>query len=125
MGALASTDLLDERVRFTRLFDLYGPILTEKQRQAFRLHQLLDWSLSEVASDLGVSRQGAFDLVQRAREKLRETDSLLGLVQRIDALEGRLALVVDLLAQRPELFPEPLQRLLKENLAEEEDEIRV
>jgi predicted DNA-binding protein YlxM (UPF0122 family) len=74
----------------TRLYDLYGRILTEKQQKAFELHELLDWSLSEVAKDLGVSRQGAHDLLQRARDRLDELDGTLGLLGRIESLEDRL-----------------------------------
>ena len=122
VSALTATDLLDERVRCTRLFDLYGPVLTEKQRKAFELHQLLDWSLSEVASDLGVSRQGACDLVQRARERLRETDSLLDLARRIDALEGRLSAVSELAARWSRDLPEAFVEALNASLADEEEE---
>ncbi len=120
--ALASTDLLDERVRFASLFDLYGAVLTERQRKAFELHQLLDWSLSEVASDLGVSRQGAFDLVQRARERLKETDSQLGLARRITALESRCEAASDLLEQWAGSLPEAFVRALRERLHDNAEE---
>lgn len=122
MVDLVSTDLLEERVRYARLFDLYGPSLTERQRKAFELHQLSDWSLAEVASHLGVSRQGAFDLVQRARERLRETEALLGLARRIDALERRLQAVADLVETWPEPLPGPFAGALRETLRDEEGE---
>jgi hypothetical protein len=50
-------DQIEHRVMLSRLFDFYEPVLTEKQREAFRLHVLEDWSLSEVAERLEVTRQ--------------------------------------------------------------------
>lgn len=73
-----------QRVLLSRLFDIYSPVLTSRQSEAFRLHFLDDWSLSEVAGRLDVSRQGAHDLVQRARERLLEAEELLGFAARED-----------------------------------------
>jgi len=73
-----------QRVLLSRFFDIYDPLLTRKQSEAFRLHFLDDWSLSEVAQPLDVSRQGAHDLVQRARERLLEAEELLGFASRED-----------------------------------------
>ncbi len=71
-------DQIEQRVILSRLFDIYEPVLTVKQREAFRLHVLEDWSLSEVAERLEVTRQGAHDLVQRGRDRLLEMEGLLG-----------------------------------------------
>lgn len=81
-------DQIEHRVMLSRLFDIYEPVLTEKQREAFRLHVLEDWSLSEVAERLEVTRQGAHDLVQRARDRLLEMEELLGFSAK-DAEWGR------------------------------------
>lgn len=105
MKSLARDDVLLQRIRMTRLYDLYGRILTEKQQKAFELHELLDWSLSEVARDLGVSRQGAHDLLQRARDRLGELDGTLGLLGRIEILEGRLEEVAEMVERHREDLP--------------------
>lgn len=80
-----------QRVLLSRLFDIYGPMLTSRQNEAFRLHFLDDWSLSEVARRLEVSRQGAHDLVQRARERLMEVEELLGFSSREDTWDKRVS----------------------------------
>ena len=85
---------LQARIRLARLFDLYSGLLTEKQRKAFELHDLSDWSLQEVADDLGWSRQGAGDLLQRARQRLVELETALGFLDRMDALAGRIRSVM-------------------------------
>jgi len=78
-----------QRVLLSRLFDIYGSMLTDRQSEAFRLHFLDDWSLSEVAGRLQVSRQGAHDLVQRGRERLMESEDLLGFSLREEHWEKR------------------------------------
>jgi hypothetical protein len=86
-GGVPLKDQIEQRVILSRLFDIYEPVLTGKQREAFRLHVLEDWSLSEVAERLEVSRQGAHDLVQRSKERLTEMEGLLGFSAKEDSWE--------------------------------------
>jgi len=92
-------------VRWQRLLDVYGALLTDHQREACRLHLDEDWSYAELAENLGTSRSGAHDLVRRALEQLARYEQRLGhaqalaerdlreaaLSQRIADLEARLA----------------------------------
>lgn len=64
------------------LFDFYGDILTEKQRQLFDLYYNDDLSLAEISEHVGITRQGVRDGVLRAEHTLRETEEKLGLVAR-------------------------------------------
>ena len=48
------------------LLDFYGELLTEKQRRACELHWNEDLSLGEIAQTVGMSRQGAWDILRRA-----------------------------------------------------------
>lgn len=66
----------------TLLFDYYGEMLTEKQRIFFDLHHNQDLSLSEIAQEAGVSRQGIHDAVLRAEQSLREMEQKIGAVAR-------------------------------------------
>ena len=52
------------------LYDYYGELLTEKQRQLFDLYYDQDYSLSEIAAAAGISRQGVHDTLARAEELL-------------------------------------------------------
>lgn len=72
-------DSLEERMRLNRFYDLYGALLTEKQRQAYEMHEWEDWSLQEISEHLQVSRQGVHDLLSRAKEKLCSFENLLGM----------------------------------------------
>ena len=51
----------DETVWRTMLFDFYGDLLTDKQREYYDLHYNQDLSLAEIAASSGISRQGVWD----------------------------------------------------------------
>ena len=69
---------LDPRRVQQRLLDVYGPLLTERQREACRLHLDEDWSFAELAETLGCTRSGAHDLVRRGLEQLAAYEARLG-----------------------------------------------
>ena len=56
----------DETVWRTMLFDFYGDLLTDKQREYYDLHYNQDLSLAELAASSGISRQGVWDNIRRA-----------------------------------------------------------
>jgi len=74
---MATSDL-EERIKVERLFDVYAPLLTEKQRAAFQMHQSEDLSLAESAELLNMTRQGVHDLYNRAKTRLVKFENLLG-----------------------------------------------
>ena len=78
--------------RWTRsmLLDFYGELLTEKQRECFDLHYNEDLSLSEIAEQLGISRQGVWDNIRRAEAVLEDVEKKTGLLRRFE--ENRTAL---------------------------------
>ena len=75
----------DETVWRTMLFDFYGDLLTDKQREYYDLHYNQDLSLAEIAASSGISRQGVWDNIRRADAALRDTEARLGLVRRFAA----------------------------------------
>ena len=74
--------MADETVYLTMLFDFYGELHTDKQKEYFDLHYNEDYSLSEIAEMTGISRQGVWDIIKRAEETLRNTEEKTGLVRR-------------------------------------------
>ena len=64
------------------LLDFYGELLTEKQRECYDLHFNEDLSLSEIAEQAGVSRQGVWDNIRRAEAALQEMEAKTGLIRR-------------------------------------------
>lgn len=74
--------MLDKVLRIGLLFDFYGALLTEKQRQCLDMHYLNDLSLSEIAEEFNVSRQAIHDILRRAEQTLQEYEQKLLLVER-------------------------------------------
>jgi hypothetical protein len=64
------------------LLDFYGDMLTEKQREYLDQYTQNDLSLSEIAANEGITRQGVRDIVTRAEGVLREYESKLGIIAR-------------------------------------------
>ena len=73
---------MDETFLRTMLFDFYGELLTEKQRECYDLHYNQDYSLQEIAEQYGASRQAVWDLVRRAEGTMRQIEDKTGLVAR-------------------------------------------
>ena len=66
----------------TLLYDFYGELLTEHQRQVYEDVVLNDFSLSEVAENRGISRQGVHDMIRRCNKSLEEYENKLHLVEK-------------------------------------------
>lgn len=73
---------MEKIVRLGMLFDLYGDFLTEHQKEIFGALVNEDLSLSEIAEDQGISRQGVQDLLKRTERKLEEYESKLHLLEK-------------------------------------------
>lgn len=77
------------------LFDFYGELLTDKQKELFDLYYNEDLSLSEIAEQAEISRQGVRDAIVRAETILRETEDRLRLVRRYGGVEARVRKIAD------------------------------
>ena len=64
------------------LFDTYGGMLTDKQRECFDMRHNQDLSLGEIAEELGVSRQAVNDNLSRTEALLRRMEENIGCVKR-------------------------------------------
>ena len=64
------------------LFDFYGELLTDKQREYFDLRYNEDLSLGEIAEQCGISRQGVWDIIRRAEAAMTEIEEKTGLIKR-------------------------------------------
>jgi predicted DNA-binding protein YlxM (UPF0122 family) len=69
-------------VRTGLLYDFYGGLLTEKQRQTMELYYLENWSMAEIAAEGKVSKQAVHDLLHRSERIIEDLEVKLGLLQR-------------------------------------------
>lgn len=75
-------DLLEKNQQLIIYFDLYGPLLTEKQQQYFELYYFDDLSLAEIATAEDVSRNAVFDALKKATTLLYNYEEKLKLYER-------------------------------------------
>ena len=75
-------DPLAARQNKNLLFDFYGALLTEKQRDIFAMYTVEDCSFSEIGKELGITPQAVADVIKRATMQLTKYEESLGLVQK-------------------------------------------
>ena len=73
---------MEEFVTRSLLFDFYGELLTDHQRKIYQAVVFEDYSVSEVAQDEGISRQGVHDLMKRCDRILEEYEGKMHLVEK-------------------------------------------
>lgn len=81
---------MDERYRKSLLYDFYGELLNEHQKQVFSAAIFDDMSYSELADEFECSRQAAFDLVKRISNKLENYESKMGLLKRFTEAKDKM-----------------------------------
>lgn len=79
---------------FSRLLDVYGSMLTDKQREMLDFYYNEDLSLSEIAEGEGISRQGVRDSIKRGEEALLELDEKIGVIKIISERDNLLKSVI-------------------------------
>ena len=75
----------DDVTRQSLLYDFYGELLTERQKEVMELYNEENLSLAEIAEEFGISRQGVHDALHKAQKALEEYERKLGLVERFSA----------------------------------------
>ena len=87
---------MDKLARQALLYDFYGELLTERQQQVYESVVLEDYSLSEVAEDLGISRQGVHDMIKRCDKALEGYEEKLHLVEKFVNIRGQVQKIHEL-----------------------------
>ncbi len=84
-----------------QLFDLYGALLTESQREVCKLYFLFDLTLSEIAEEKGISKQAVSECLKKSRTQLMSYEEKIGfskimakLTAKHPELEGELAEII-------------------------------
>ena len=78
----------NQTYRMTMLFDFYGELLTDRQKEFFDLYYNEDLSLAEIAENAGISRQGVRDVIVRAEAQMQEIEDKTGLIKRFEQVRG-------------------------------------
>lgn len=75
---------LEERVYLSMLYDFYGALLKENNRRIFEAYIQEDYSISEIAEEMEISRQAVHDAVKRITKQLEGYEEKLGLLERFE-----------------------------------------
>ena len=73
---------MEDKIRQGFLYDFYGELLNEHQREVYESYIIEDLSLSEIADEVSMSRQGVHDLIKRCNKKLQMYEDKLHLVEK-------------------------------------------
>lgn len=100
----------DKRVQISALFDLYGAVLSERQRDVLQLYYNDDLSLAEIAEDTGITRQGVRDAIKKAEKELADWEARLGFLKKTERLRGKAEELADAIDKAGETALVPLVR---------------
>ena len=88
------------------LYDFYGSLLTDKQREVMELYHEENYSIVEIAKELNVSKQAVYENLKKSDRILREYEAKLGLMWSLlesRELIGSIQNRIDELMESPEL----------------------
>ena len=71
-----------KNLKVSYLLDFYGNLFADKQREILEMYYQEDMSLSEIASSVGITRQGVYDNIKRGEKEILSMESKLMLMDR-------------------------------------------
>lgn len=98
------------------LYDFYGELLTESQREIIRMYYFEDLSLAEIGETRGASRSAAHDLIRRSVDKLHGYEEKLHLIERFQKQSQSIRQLLSLVEEAEEKAQDP--QALKETLGQ-------
>ena len=102
------------------LYDYYGALLTDRQRECFELRYNQDLSLGEIGQELGISRQGVHDNLTRTEALLLNMEEKTGCVRRDLACRKASGKILKLARQLVEHEDQQISDLARQIVAEAE-----
>lgn len=80
---------IENRIELSILYDFYGELLKENQKHIFEDYIQNDFSLSEIAVEAGISRQGVHDIIKRCSKQLIDYETKLKLVDKFNSAKEK------------------------------------
>ncbi|MBO5460970.1 MAG: DNA-binding protein [Ruminococcus sp.] len=88
---------MDTILKQSLLYDFYGELLTNHQKEVYEQFVLEDLSLSEIAQSAGISRQGVHDMVRRCQKTLEGYEAKLHLVEKFLTIKEQVGQINEVL----------------------------
>ena len=96
---IAKVTVMNKILEQALLYDFYGELLTPHQKEIYEKFVLEDLSLSEIAQDVGISRQGVHDLIRRCQRALEGYEARLHLVERFLSIKEKVSQIDGILEE--------------------------
>ena len=116
---IAKVKKMNEILEHALLFDFYGELLTERQKEIYGQYIQEDLSLGEIAKDAGISRQGVHDLIKRCNQTLKGYEDKLHLVEKFMTIREKVQKIDELLDE----YEPDKALMIVENIRRISDEI--
>lgn len=104
---IAEVITVDTILKQSLLYDFYGELLTNHQKEVYEQFVLEDLSLSEIAQSAGISRQGVHDMVKRCQKTLEGYEEKLHLVEKFIVIQERVRQIDEVLDEYEEQTVSP------------------
>ena len=75
---------------FSKLLDFYSSVLKERQKEVMNLYYNKDFSLSEIADNIGISKQGVRDIIKRSELLILECDANFNIIKKTEYIQKNL-----------------------------------
>jgi len=106
---------MDKHVEVSVLLQIYGKLLTEKQYKVINDYYNNDLSLSEIAENLKISRQGVRDIILKGEDKLFEYEEKLAIMKKGQLQEKQIQIILTQLSEIKEnLSDKKVEKILNE-----------
>lgn len=101
----------EKELQFGLLLDFYGELISEKRRMVIDMYFNNDYSLSEIAEQIGITRQGVLDSIKKGKEELSFFEEKLGLAKRFEENENNARLIQEIISSEQEFPREKLEKI--------------
>lgn len=85
--------MIKDIIRFNSLYDFYGELLTENQKRSFVFYYRLDYSLSEISNEIGISKQGVSENLKRAIKELDRFEDILKMRCKSNRIKQKIGII--------------------------------
>ena len=90
---------MDKHIKVSMLWQIYGKLLTKKQYEVLNDYYNKDLSLSEIAENYNISRQGVRDIIMKGEGKLFEYEEKLEVMKKTQLQEKQIQLILTQLSE--------------------------
>ncbi len=106
--------MFEKNLNIGYLLDFYGELLSERKRSVMDMYYNEDFSLAEIAAEIGISRQGARDIIKKSEEELLFYEEKLGLAKKLKSVEDHASQLQQMAKEHalPEEIEEKISELL-------------